>query len=221
MTANRSNFPTPSPPDADGRDPICRFWGKIFFFSDVAVRKRPFLLPEVEKKTKVKKKNKQNTNFGPIFECRLASRTLIDGRRFFSHFCWTRNFSIFSLLRLHFSSLSLRCTAIDCWCCFRCCRQTAAVKTVMANQNKSTHWQTTTEGQQKLCLLLIRLRFDLGPLYRGSAVTLALVSTATLDQFTPVNKKKNITKHLNTLRRCRFYLAEHVPFLMKKKLVIV
>ena len=32
MTANRSNFPTPSPPDADGRDPICRFWGKIFFF---------------------------------------------------------------------------------------------------------------------------------------------------------------------------------------------
>ena len=121
-----------------------------YFFLDVAARKRPFLLPEVEKKTKVKKKNKQNTNFGPIFECRLASRTLIDGRRFFSHFCWTRNFSIFSLLRLHFSSLSLRCTAIDCWCCFRCCRQTAAVKTVMANQNKSTHWQTTTEGQEKI-----------------------------------------------------------------------
>ena len=64
----------------------------------------------------------------------------------------------------------------------------------MANQNKSTHWQTTTEGQQKLCLLLIRLRFDLGPLYRGSAVTLALVSTATLDQFTPVNKKKKHNK---------------------------
>ena len=187
-----------------------------YFFLDVAARKRPFLLPEVEKKTKVKKKNKQNTNFGPIFECRLASRTLIDGRRFFSRISPFFPFS--ACISLRFLCAALRSIA-----------DVVFVVVVRPPPSKRL-WQIKIsphigkrqqKDKKKLCLLLIRLRFDLGPLYRGSAVTLALVSTATLDQFTPVNKKKNITKHLNTLRRCRFYLAEHVPFLMKKKLVIV